>query len=163
MPLQVFTIGGYGFTDSSFLSALTKNEVDTLVDVRQRRGLRGSKYAFLNSTRLQALVASANIRYVHALGLAPTTAIRSTQKQEDQANAIRKRDRQLLSAEFIDKYSTCILDQFDDAAFLRSLESASALALFCVETEPSACHRSLAATRLAELFNLDQPIRHLRP
>ena len=51
--MRVFTIGGYGFDESSFLNELAHNDVDLFLDVRQRAGMRGSKYAFLNKSRLQ--------------------------------------------------------------------------------------------------------------
>lgn len=53
------TIGGYGFTEKSFIGRLREANVDTLVDVRRRRGMRGAKYAFLNSSYLQAALADA--------------------------------------------------------------------------------------------------------
>lgn len=48
------TIGVYGFTLETFLVALDRMGVGLLLDVRQRRGVRGSEYAWANSQRLQA-------------------------------------------------------------------------------------------------------------
>jgi hypothetical protein len=48
----VVTIGGYGFTERSFLAALKRAKVGALVDLRQRRGMRGPTHAFLNRQRL---------------------------------------------------------------------------------------------------------------
>ncbi len=47
--MRIVTIGGYGFTEDAFINALKGAGVDAFVDIRQRRGMRGSKYAFLNS------------------------------------------------------------------------------------------------------------------
>lgn len=38
------TIGVYGFDRDSFLAALAATRIDLLLDVRQRRGVRGSEY-----------------------------------------------------------------------------------------------------------------------
>ena len=43
------TIGVYGFDRESFLAALADARVDLLLDVRQRRGVRGSEYAWANA------------------------------------------------------------------------------------------------------------------
>jgi hypothetical protein len=53
MP-TIATIGVYGFDRNSFLAALRGAEVKLLLDVRQRRGVRGSEYAWANAQRLQA-------------------------------------------------------------------------------------------------------------
>src|SRR5919206_134793 len=54
---RVATIGVYGFSGSTFLAALRDADVVLLIDVRQRRGVRGSEYAWANSRRLQAALA----------------------------------------------------------------------------------------------------------
>ena len=70
---RVVTIGAYGFTAESFLAALRDADVDTFLDIRQRRGVRGAEYAFANRGRLTATLDSMGIYYRHELGLAPTT------------------------------------------------------------------------------------------
>lgn len=45
----VATIGVYGFTAESFLRQLHEAGVTKLIDVRQRRGVRGAEYAWANS------------------------------------------------------------------------------------------------------------------
>ncbi len=63
--LRLATIGVSGFDRESFLGALGNAEVDLLLDVRQRRGVRGSEYAWANAKRLQAALAEAGIAYSH--------------------------------------------------------------------------------------------------
>ena len=160
--MRVVTIGGYGFNEPSFLHTLKLADVDTFVDVRRRRGLRGSKYAFLNSSRLQELIAASGIRYFHALDLAPTKDIRSVQKSADEAAGTLKRDRTQLSEDFVERrYQSEILAKFDVTAFVKQLGDTRVLALFCVESEPCACHRSIAASYLSRLFVLERPVEHL--
>ncbi len=70
------TIGVYGFNVDAFLAALNEAGVGLVLDVRQRRGVRGSQYAWANSKRLQLALLSAGIDYEHHRELAPTTAPR---------------------------------------------------------------------------------------
>jgi uncharacterized protein (DUF488 family) len=161
--MRILTIGGYGFTEGSFLRTLQDARVDTFVDVRQRRGMRGAKYAFLNSARLQQLLGSIGVRYVHALELAPTTSVRDAQKHDDLEAGTTKRDRTQLSPAFVRKYDSEILAKFDDGRLRALLNGANVVALFCVEGNPAACHRSLAADHLAHVFESDRPVVHLEP
>lgn len=161
--MKIFTIGGYGFTEEKFVEALLNVEVDTFLDVRQRRGMRGSRYAFLNSKRLQGILEDANIKYIHEYDLAPTTGVRDAQKLEDITNGIGKRDRARLSEGFIEKYNSEILENHDPSELRRALSGSNVVALFCVESEPSACHRSIAAQYLAQAFCSDSAVEHLKP
>jgi uncharacterized protein (DUF488 family) len=162
MPLKLVTIGVYGFDEASFFAALQKAGVDVFCDIRQRRGVRGSAYAFANSQRLQKRLAELNIRYLHRHDLAPTTAVRQRQKDADAMNATAKRGRSTLDAAFIAAYEEEILAGFDPQALLDELgEDARAVAFFCVEREPAACHRSLVAEKLHQ--ELDLEVVHLLP
>ena len=51
--MEFYTIGVYGSTEQSFFTKLKENGIDTFCDIRQRRGVRGKKYAYVNSTYLQ--------------------------------------------------------------------------------------------------------------
>ncbi len=51
---RIVTIGVYGFEEEEFFAALANARVDLFCDVRRRRGVRGARYAFANSQRLQA-------------------------------------------------------------------------------------------------------------
>lgn len=90
MPtLKVATIEVYGFDGETFLQCPRRTDVRVLLDVRQRRGVRGRAYAWPNSRRLQAALAEAGIAYRHHPELAPTTALRELQYAED-----RRRERE---------------------------------------------------------------------
>lgn len=69
------TIGVYGFDGESFLRRLQHADVRLLLDVRQRRGVRGPDYAWANARRLRAALALARIAYEHHPELAPTTEL----------------------------------------------------------------------------------------
>jgi uncharacterized protein (DUF488 family) len=148
--LKLVTIGGYGYTETSFFAALTAANVELFVDIRQRRGMRGSKYAFLNSQRLQASMARAGIRYLHAKDLAPTSSVRDVQRDVDREASIAKQARTRLSDEFIQAYTRDILAAFDATQFDAIIGATTGVvALFCVESRPEACHRSLVAQKIA--------------
>src|SRR4028119_553712 len=107
------TIGIYGFDGESFLQRLRHADVRLLLDVRQRRGVRGPEYAWANSLRLQAALAQARIAYEHHPELAPTTELRQLQYAEDDRQGVGKRSRRELAAEYTRRYTTEILDRAD--------------------------------------------------
>ena len=61
--MQFATIGVYEFDAEGFLEALAGARIGAMIDVRQRRGVRGSRYAWANSKRLQSALAEAGIEY----------------------------------------------------------------------------------------------------
>ena len=156
MKPKIVTIGVYGFDEDSFFEALCKAKVDTFCDIRSRRGVRGSTYAFANSLRLQARLAELGIRYLYRKDLAPTQAVRDRQAAADKATKTAKRKRTALGEEFITAYRTECLTAFDPDSLLEDLEEdAQVVALFCVEKNPEACHRSLVSDKLAKELQLE--------
>lgn len=158
---RVVTIGVYGFDGESFVESLRRADVRVVLDVRQRRAVRGSEYAWANARRLQATLADAGIAYEHHLELAPTTELRQLQYAEDDRLGVGKRSRHELAPEYVRRYTTEILDRADLASVVSALPTSGAAALLCVERDPEACHRSLIAARLAERHGV--AIDHLRP
>jgi uncharacterized protein (DUF488 family) len=144
----IATIGIYGFDLEGFLGTLKTAKVSTVVDVRQRRGVRGPEYAWANSKRLQAALAKVDFGYVHLKQLAPTTELRQVQYREDDRLGEGKRSRTHLAPEYARRYSEEIL-AVADLSTLLELAEAELPALLCVERDPEACHRSLIAERLA--------------
>ncbi|MGI9595534.1 MAG: DUF488 domain-containing protein [Acidimicrobiales bacterium] len=159
--LTMATIGVYGFDGESFLQRLQQADVGLLLDVRQRRGVRGPQYAWANSRRLQAALANAHIAYEHHMELAPTTELRQLQYAEDDRQGVGKRSRRQLAADYAGRYTSEILDLADLAPLVSALSNGGTAALFCVERDPEACHRSLIAQRLTEQYGVT--IEHLRP
>jgi uncharacterized protein (DUF488 family) len=158
---RVATIGVYGFTAESFLDALREAGMSLLLDVRQRRGVRGSEYAWANSQRLQAALADAGIEYRHLPELAPTTELRHLQYAEDARQGVGKRSRSELAPEYVRRYTSEILDRVDLAPIAEGLPADGAAALLCVERDPEACHRSLIAAALESEHGV--PVTHIRP
>lgn len=154
------TIGVYGADLDHFLAALREAKVDLLLDVRQRRGVRGAEYAWANARRLEDALREAGIGYQHLPELAPTTAMRKAQYEADAERGEGKRSRTVLSSAYVELYTEQVLDRADLESIVRFI-GRSTPALFCVERDPAACHRSLIAARLARDF--DFRILNLRP
>lgn len=158
---SISTIGVYGLTATRFLDALRAAEVRLLIDVRQRRGVRGSEYAWANAGRLQAALAEAGIGYRHRKELAPTTELRRLQYREDDRLGVGKRSRAVLASEYRERYTREILDPADLAPLVRELPESGIAGLFCVERDPEACHRSIIAERLAAEYGIT--VEHIVP
>lgn len=142
------TIGVYGTDEAEFFARLEAFGADCLVDVRQRRGVRGARYAYANRTRLDAECAVRGIAYEAMSELAPPRELRRVQLLEDARLGASKRDRGVLGAAFREGYED-LLRHSDRQALQSRLAVWSRPVLLCVEGPPAACHRSLAAEWLA--------------
>jgi uncharacterized protein (DUF488 family) len=154
------TIGVYGFDGSGFIRTLENANVGIVLDVRQRRGVRGSEYAWANAKRLEAALTDAGIGYSHLPELAPTTEMRQLQYREDERRGKGKRSRTELAPEYVQHYTEEVLDQVDLGPIVRFVGNQRA-ALLCVERDHEACHRSLIAERLERELAVE--IAHLTP
>ena len=154
MP-RIATIGVYEFDAESFIEALDDANVSKLIDIRQRRGVRGTQYAWANAGRLQARLADAGIAYEYHPELAPTTELRHLQYAEDDRQGVGKRSRVELAPEYIRRYTEDVLDLVPLEPFVQRLPVQGLGALLCVEATARACHRSLVAGRLAERFGFE--------
>ena len=159
--MEFFTIGVYNSSEKVFFDKLVNNQIDTFCDIRQRRGVRGSKYAFVNSNRLQERLSELNIKYGHILELAPTEEIRNLQKEADAEKGELKSERKKLGQTFIDEYEGRVLKKFNFESFFEKLDEIGAkrVVFFCVEEIPEACHRSLVTKELEEKYKYD--VTHL--
>ncbi len=158
---RVVTIGVYDWDLVRFLAALAGADVRLLLDVRQRRGVRGPQYAWANSVRLQQALAQAGVAYQHRPELAPTTELRHLQYAEDARQKVGKRSRVELAPEYRRRYTQEILTRVDLGPLVDQLPATAASALFCVEQDPEACHRSIIAEHLQAQHGVFTA--HLRP
>ena len=163
----IATVGVYESSLDDFLETLRRYPVALVVDVRQRRGVRGREYAWANSLRLQAALAQAGIEYRHVPELAPTAELRQLQYREDDRLRVGKRSRVELADEYRRRYLQEVLDRVDLEAILESLPEDATSALLCVERDARACHRSLIAARLQAQYRVPTinlvPGSHPRP
>ena len=153
--MEFFTIGVYNSTEQEFFDKLTRNNIDTFCDIRQRRGVRGAKYSFVNSNRLQQRLMELEIKYGYVQELAPTSEIRELQKEIDLEKGELKRERQELGQVFVIEYKNRVLDKFDFDNFFEKLDQigANRVVLFCVEEYAEACHRSIVADKLMNSYH----------
>ena len=145
----IATVGVYEADLEHFLAALRTHGATEVIDVRQRRGVRGREYAWANAKRLEAALTEAGIGYRHRPELAPTTELRHVQYAEDERRGVGKRNRSRLAPAYAERYTSEILDRADLDAVVADLPREGIAALLCVERDPEACHRSLVAARLA--------------
>lgn len=153
--IKIFTIGVYNSTEESYFSKLIENNIDLFCDIRQRRGVRGSQYKYVNSNYLQQKLQDLGIKYKYIKELAPTNEIRQKQKEADKINGETKKQRKVLGEVFKNEYLNNILTPFDIENLVKELIESGAqnIALFCVEENASACHRSLVAEKLSKYLN----------
>ncbi|GAC1485504.1 MAG: hypothetical protein NVS1B9_03550 [Solirubrobacteraceae bacterium] len=160
MP-ELATIGVYEFDQESFLAALRSAGIRLLIDVRQRRGVRGAQYAWANEGQLRLALHRAQVSYLHRRDLAPTTELRRLQYDADDRAGVGKRSRVELAGAYVERYTREILDHADLESLQRELLARGPGALLCVERDPAACHRSLLAARMQQRFGF--AVRHLTP
>lgn len=158
---RVCTIGVYEWDLETFLGALKDAEVRLLLDVRQRRGVRGPRYAWANSLRLQRALSEAQIDYRHHPELAPSTELRHLQYAEDARQGVGKRSRTELAPAYRQGYTRQVLDRADLELVVKELPERGTASLFCVEADPEACHRSIVAERLHTRYGIE--VVHLLP
>ncbi|HDR1662890.1 TPA: DUF488 family protein, partial [Pasteurella multocida] len=111
----------YGDTEERFFSKLVNENIRVFIDVRQRRGMRGKKYSFVNSSYLQQKLKQLDIEYLYIKDLAPTKNIREFQREQDILNNESKSSRSSLSHLFIDFYETEILEKFNIQKLIESI------------------------------------------
>lgn len=159
--LKFYTIGVYGKTEEEFFGALVNNKIDAFCDIRQRRGVRGAHYAFVNSSYLQKKLASLGVAYYYVTDLTPTEQIRGLQKQIDKENKTSITKREVFSPEASAEYKKQILSKFNFNSFFNLLKDAGVkrAAFFCVEGNYKACHRSVLSESLIKKYNY--AIKHL--
>ena len=152
--MLVTATGVYGDSEADFFQKLIDEIITLFVDVRQRRGMRGSKYAFANSIYLQNKLNNLGIQYLHIKELAPTSEIREAQKQYDLLTNQTKQARMCLDNKFVTLYKEQILNYFDFQSFINQFNS-ERIVFFCVEKYCDACHRKLIVDKLKREYQID--------
>lgn len=149
--ITLVSIGVYGYSEEAFFEALSEHNVDLFCDIRQRRGVRGKKYRFVNSLYLQEKLKNMGIAYRHLKDLAPSSEIRAIQKNADRTNQELKSNREQLSEAFIENYTLMNLNKIDlEAYFLDVIGEYKTIVFFCVEKQFKSCHRSIVIDHLCE-------------
>ncbi len=140
------TIGYEGLTTEEFIHLLKREEVQTVVDVRQ---LPLSRKRGFSKASLAAMVQSHDMRYVHMRALGTPKDIRNDYHKSHDVVA------------FAARYKSYLDTQPDVVADLAELASKERCCLLCVESDPNHCHRLIVAEQVAGLLGLDMEIGHL--
>jgi len=61
--IEIFTIGVYNSTEESYFGKLMDAKIDLFCDIRQRRGVRGSLYKYVNTQLSQVNFPRSNSAY----------------------------------------------------------------------------------------------------
>lgn len=155
MP-TIITCGVYGFTAETFEAAVVGSKPDVFVDTRRRRAVRGSRYSFANSQRLQEMLENHDITYIHRIDLAPSQSVIKREGEMDLSRKVARHDRDRLSDEFIEAYHSEVLNDLDARAFVESLGNPERVLILCVEQTPDACHRGLLAEAMVKQLGWDR-------
>ncbi|KRI60529.1 hypothetical protein APC62_14000 [Acinetobacter pittii] len=150
----VCATGVYEKTECEFFDGLLLENITLFIDIRQRRGMRGKKYSFVNSKYLQEKLKEIGIKYLYIKDLAPTSDMRQLQQVQDGNKNIKKSLRTELDSNFVEAYNKYILDNFNYNEVLELTEREK-IVFFCVEKNCKACHRSLLLKKLKEGFNIN--------
>lgn len=153
----ILTLGVYGYDADAFERAILDAKPDIVVDIRRRRGVRGARYSFANSTRLQNMLAKNAIPYIHRIDLATPEAVMKREGEIDRAEHIARHERDHLSDDFISDYTESVLKHFNATEFIASLgDDISRVVLLCVERTANACHRGLLAAEIVHQLGWDR-------
>lgn len=141
------TVGYEGASLERFIATLRDAGVETVLDVRELPWSRRREFA---KNRLAEALAGAGIGYLHQKALGTPKAGRDAAKAGDRATFEKHLAAQLDSAEGQVALAQAV-----------ALAKQGGLCLLCYEHDPSQCHRSEVAARLAAVTALE--IRHLDP
>ena len=97
---EIDTIGVYNSTEETYFNKLINSKIELFCDIRQRRGVRGAQYKYVNSNYLQEKLKALGIEYLYIKALAPTNEIRQKQKDADKINRETKKVRTKLGTVF---------------------------------------------------------------
>ena len=142
MSHTVFTVGYEGRTIDEVIGALSGSGVELLVDVRYRAQSRKSGFS---KTKMSEALAAQNIEYEHRrdLGTPP-----EMMKQRRETGGYELEEY----AKYLDKNISALNEAVSDFGNRR-------VALLCYEKNAEECHRSVVASRWAELTGAD--VRHI--
>jgi uncharacterized protein (DUF488 family) len=136
------TIGYEGATVRSFLAALEAEGVELLVDVRAVASSRRPGFA---KTRLAENVGTIGVGYLHLRGLGTPAEGRAA------ARAGRHDEMKSIFAEHLATPGA----QTELEALAGIVRSGRRVCLLCFEHDPAHCHRSLVASALKQLVQVE--------
>ncbi len=151
--MKFFTIGLWDYSETEYFNRLVDNNIEVFCDTRQNTDIKNEIYKFADTEELPYKLQELGIKYIHLSDLAPSKEIRNLQKTADIKAGITKEQRTELCSEFKNAYQREILDNFDLRKFINQLKGNKFknIAIFCVEKNLNACHRSLIGLEIKRL------------
>lgn len=146
--VSISTIGYEGFTVDAWVSELKKEGVNLIIDVRE---LPLSRRKGFSRTALSERLVSEGIEYRHARDLGNPKDLRHGLK-----------DGGLCFDDFRAVFLRILEEREDALRVVLGLAADHAVCLMCFEEDPSTCHRSIVAERIAELAPGEAEVRHVR-
>ena len=128
--MNIFTIGYEGLSIDEFMSLLTKNDIETIVDVRE---MPLSRKPGFSKNALKAALNLFGREYVHMVALGCPKTVRDKYREDG--------DWKRYTVGFMEHLAT----QNDAVEELSALAATSNCALLCYEADSNFCHRSMVA------------------
>lgn len=128
--MQLFTLGYEGLSLSQFFQILKENEVQTLLDVRQKPLSRKPGFS---KTALMASCALHGLRYVHAQELGCPVPIRNAYREDGDWK------------QYTRDYTLYLEGQNQSIEALKERAKSESCCLMCFEADVNFCHRSFVA------------------
>lgn len=141
---RLHTIGYQQRTGSDLITELANARVQFLVDVRATPMSRKPDF---RKSRLISLLGAAGIRYVGMPGLGTPKFLRDKLARDGDYE------------EFFERFRTHLDSVEAHLSSLARLIERKRISLMCFERDPSECHRSAIAERIAQM--LTTPVLHL--
>jgi hypothetical protein len=110
---RVVTIGVYEWDLGRFVDALNSAGVRLVVDVRQRRGVRGGEYPWANAARLQDALAGPGVAYSHYKSSPPPPSCATSSTPRTPASGSASAPAPSWPPEYRVRYTREILDHVD--------------------------------------------------
>lgn len=133
--MTVFTIGYEGLDIDTFMSMLRKQDIETVVDVRE---LPLSRKRGFSKRALSEVLSDAGLGYVHMAALGCPKPVRNRYREDG--------DWKRYTHGFVSHLKT----QQDAIVELAQLATSTQCALLCYEADHNFCHRSMVATAVQE-------------
>ena len=144
--MKLMTMGYEGITNQNFFAVLSKNKVQTIVDVRE---LPISRKAGFSKASLALAALNYKMHYVHMPALGCPKEIRHDYRADDNWTRYTRRFMPYLNT------------QKAAISELVELVSRERCCLVCFEADPNFCHRSFVAEKAAAVGGLSLAVVHL--
>ncbi len=133
---RFFTLGYQKLSARSLLRILKTNGVQILIDVRRNAVSRKPGFS---KQALETTVAKAGIEYVHLPSLGTPPAIRDYYCRVGNVEVA------------LERYGQYIRSRRNHLKLLAHMVASRTYCLFCLESDPGSCHRSVLADELEKL------------